>query len=108
MDPDSARAPGQRDQACSPDGRHIGGSIGIAITGTMLARNSKRRRPLLGANVTPYDPATQSMLAQMKGAFMAAGADAATATAAPTPRWRVCCSGRPRWSRSSASSSCSA
>jgi len=61
--------------------RNIGGSVGIAITGTMLARNSKATTALLSANVTPYDPATQSMLAQMKGAFMAAGADATTATA---------------------------
>ena len=61
--------------------RNIGGSIGIAITGTMLARNSKATAAILSANVTPYDPATQSMLAQMKGAFMAAGADATTATA---------------------------
>jgi MFS transporter, DHA2 family, multidrug resistance protein len=61
--------------------RNIGGSVGIAVTGTMLARNSKATTAILSANVTPYDPATQSMLAQMKGAFMAAGADATTATA---------------------------
>jgi len=30
--------------------------------------------------VTPYDPASQSMLYQLKAAFMAAGADAVTAT----------------------------
>jgi MFS transporter, DHA2 family, multidrug resistance protein len=61
--------------------RNIGGSVGIAVTGTMLARHSKATTAILSANVTPYDPATQSMLAQMKGAFMAAGADPATATA---------------------------
>lgn len=60
--------------------RNIGGSVGIAVTGTMLARNSRATTSILGSNVTAYDPATQSMLAQMKGAFMAAGADAATAT----------------------------
>jgi DHA2 family multidrug resistance protein len=60
--------------------RNIGGSIGIAATGTMLARNNQSTTALLGANVTPYDPASQAMLAQMKGAFMAAGADPATAT----------------------------
>src|SRR5262249_12763216 len=60
--------------------RNIGGSVGIAVTGTMLARSSRATTTILGSNVTPYDPATQSMLAQMKGAFMAAGADAATAT----------------------------
>src|SRR5437763_6035807 len=60
--------------------RNIGGSIGIATTGTMLARNNQSTTALLGANVTPYDPASQSMMMQMKGAFMAAGADAVTAT----------------------------
>jgi MFS transporter, DHA2 family, multidrug resistance protein len=60
--------------------RNIGGSIGIAATGTMLARNNQSTTALLGANVTPYDPASQALLAQMKGAFMAAGADAVTAT----------------------------
>jgi DHA2 family multidrug resistance protein len=60
--------------------RNIGGSIGIATTGTMLARNNQSTTALLGANVTAYDPATQSMLAQMRGAFMAAGADSVTAT----------------------------
>jgi DHA2 family multidrug resistance protein len=60
--------------------RNIGGSVGIAITGTMLARNSRATTAILSSNVTLYDPATQRMLAQMKGAFMAAGADAVTAT----------------------------
>ena len=60
--------------------RNIGGSVGIAMTGTMLARNSQSTTALLGRNVSAYDPASQSMLAQMKGAFMAAGADAVTAT----------------------------
>jgi DHA2 family multidrug resistance protein len=60
--------------------RNIGGSIGIAATGTMLARNNQSTTALLGANVTPYDPASQAMLAQMKAAFMAQGADAVTAT----------------------------
>ena len=60
--------------------RNIGGSIGIATTGTMLARNNQSTTALLGANVTVYDPATQTLLGQMRGAFMAAGADAATAT----------------------------
>src|SRR6185503_8813059 len=48
--------------------------------GTMLARNNQSTTALLGANVTAYDPATQTMLAQLRGSFMAAGADAATAT----------------------------
>ena len=60
--------------------RNIGGSVGIAVTGTMLARNQQAATALLGANVTPYDAASQSVLAQMRGAMMAAGVDAATAT----------------------------
>src|SRR5882672_7503762 len=60
--------------------RNIGGSIGIAITGTMLARNQQSTTALLGSNVTVYDPATQVRFAQLKAAFMAAGTDAVTAT----------------------------
>ena len=61
--------------------RNIGGSIGIAATGTMLARNNQTTTSTLGANVTAYDPATQTLFAQMRGAFMAAGNDIATARA---------------------------
>jgi DHA2 family multidrug resistance protein len=60
--------------------RNIGGSIGIAATGTMLARNTQATTSMLGSNVTAYDPATQTMFAQMRAAFMAAGNDMATAT----------------------------
>jgi DHA2 family multidrug resistance protein len=60
--------------------RNIGGSIGIATTGTMLARHQQALVSTLGTNVTPYSPATQSMFGQLRGAFIAAGADAATAT----------------------------
>jgi len=60
--------------------RNIGGSVGIAVTSTMLARNTQTTTSVLGSNVTSYDPAAQTMFAQLKAAFMAAGADAATAT----------------------------
>jgi MFS transporter, DHA2 family, multidrug resistance protein len=60
--------------------RNIGGSVGIATTGTMIARHNQSTTALLAANVTAYNPAAQSMLAQMQAAFMAAGADATTAT----------------------------
>jgi MFS transporter, DHA2 family, multidrug resistance protein len=60
--------------------RNIGGSVGIAVTGTLLSRHTQTTTSMLGSNVTPYDPASQSMLYQMKAAFMAAGADAVTAT----------------------------
>jgi DHA2 family multidrug resistance protein len=60
--------------------RNIGGSVGIATTGTLLARYQQATTQLLGSNVTPYDARSQAMLAQMRAAFMAAGADSVTAT----------------------------
>ena len=60
--------------------RNIGGSIGIATTGTMIARNQQRVTATLGEHVSAYDPATQTMFLQMRAAFMAAGSDAVTAT----------------------------
>ena len=60
--------------------RNIGGSVGIATTGTLLARHNQSTTALLGANVTIYDAASQSMLYQMRARFMAGGADAVTAT----------------------------
>jgi DHA2 family multidrug resistance protein len=35
---------------------------------------------LLGSHVNPYDPAAQAMFTQMRGAFIAGGADPTTAT----------------------------
>lgn len=60
--------------------RNIGGSIGIAMTGTMLARNQQTTTSILGSHVSAYDPATQATFARMRAAFMAAGADVTTAT----------------------------
>jgi len=60
--------------------RNIGGSIGIAMTGTLVARHQQAGIALLGSNVTALDPETQSLFAQMRAGFMAAGADAVTAT----------------------------
>ncbi len=60
--------------------RNIGGSIGIAVTGTLIARHSQAITATLGAHVTPYDPSSQSMFLQLRAAFMAAGADVTTAT----------------------------
>ena len=64
--------------------RNIGGSVGIAATGTMLARNSQRTTSMLGAHVSAYDPVSRSVFMQMRGAFMAAGADPATASSRST------------------------
>jgi DHA2 family multidrug resistance protein len=60
--------------------RNIGGSVGIAVTGTMLARNTQATTSLYGANVTALDPTSQSLFLQMRAAFMAAGSDVVTAT----------------------------
>jgi DHA2 family multidrug resistance protein len=60
--------------------RNIGGSVGIAVTGTMLARTQQATTTLYGANVTQYDETTRGILNQMQAAFMAAGADAVTAS----------------------------
>jgi DHA2 family multidrug resistance protein len=60
--------------------RNIGGSVGIAVTGTLLARHSQATTSTLGANVTMYDQASQSMFFQLRAGFIAAGADAVTAT----------------------------
>jgi MFS transporter, DHA2 family, multidrug resistance protein len=60
--------------------RNIGGSIGIAMTGTMLARHNQAITATLGANVTAYNPASQQLFAQLRAGFIAAGADSVTAT----------------------------
>jgi len=60
--------------------RNVGGGIGIAATGTMLARQSQSTAAVLGANVTAYNPAAQSMLAATREAFIRAGSDPVTAT----------------------------
>src|SRR5438876_846060 len=60
--------------------RNIGGSIGIAVTGTMIARNTQKVTATLGAHVSVYDFGPQQMFLRMRAAFMAAGADAVTAS----------------------------
>jgi DHA2 family multidrug resistance protein len=60
--------------------RNIGGSIGIAVTATMASRGQQATAVMMSSHVTPYDPQTQSLFAQARAAFLAAGSDAATAT----------------------------
>jgi DHA2 family multidrug resistance protein len=59
--------------------RNLGGSIGIASTTTMLARDQVRVATALGTHMTPYDTASQSRLQMLTNAFMSAGSDAVTA-----------------------------
>jgi DHA2 family multidrug resistance protein len=60
--------------------RNIGGSVGIAVTATLLQRHRQASAAQLGENISIYDPATQSMLAQLKSSMIASGSDAVTAT----------------------------
>src|SRR5471032_3377985 len=59
--------------------RNTGGSVGIAIMTTLLARNGQRHQNDLMANINDYNPAFQQMFAQLKAGFMA-HADPVTAT----------------------------
>jgi len=60
--------------------RNIGGSVGIAITATILQRQRVKIGSYMGENVSAFDTTTQTMLAQITGGLVAAGTDAATAT----------------------------
>jgi DHA2 family multidrug resistance protein len=60
--------------------RNIGGSIGIATTGTLVARHQQAIGSVYASNVTMYGPTSQAMFQQMRAGFMSAGADPTTAT----------------------------
>jgi MFS transporter, DHA2 family, multidrug resistance protein len=60
--------------------RNLGGSIGIAVTGTLLARKQQAYINVFGANVDPYSTAAQHAFEAARQGFLAAGADVATAT----------------------------
>ncbi len=60
--------------------RNLGGSIGIATTGTLLARKQQAFIGIYGANVDAYSPAAQNALESAKNGFLARGADITTAT----------------------------
>ena len=55
--------------------RNLGGSIGIAVTGTMLSRNTQAYVNVYGANVDVYSPATQRAFDAARGGFIAGGSD---------------------------------
>jgi DHA2 family multidrug resistance protein len=59
--------------------RNTGGSIGIAIMTTLLARNMQVHQAVLTTHTTPYDPAFQSMFEQIRNGFLAT-MDMTTAT----------------------------
>jgi MFS transporter, DHA2 family, multidrug resistance protein len=60
--------------------RNIGGSIGIAVTGTILQRQRQTTATLLGEHINSYDHTTQALLSQITNGMIAAGSDAVTAT----------------------------
>jgi len=60
--------------------RNIGGSIGIAIMTTFLARRSQAHQNHLVARITAGSPQTMEFLHGMKANFYAHGSDAATAS----------------------------
>jgi len=60
--------------------RNLGGGIGIATTGTLLARNQQEYVNVLGAHVTPFSPAAQASFEAARRGFIASGADPVTAT----------------------------
>jgi MFS transporter, DHA2 family, multidrug resistance protein len=60
--------------------RNLGGSVGIAVTGTILQRQRQVIGTSLGTHISAYDPLTQSMFEQIKNGMIAAGADVVTAT----------------------------
>jgi DHA2 family multidrug resistance protein len=61
--------------------RNIGGSVGIAITATILQRQRQATGTRLGEHISLFDPVTQSTLAQITSGLVAAGSDAVTASA---------------------------
>lgn len=51
--------------------RNTGGSVGIAIMTTLLARNSQVHQAILTTHTTQYDPAFQTMFEQIKNSLLA-------------------------------------
>ena len=60
--------------------RNLGGSIGIATTGTILARRQQEYINVMGAHVNPFSPAATGALDAAREGFIAGGADPVTAT----------------------------
>ncbi|AWN14885.1 DHA2 family efflux MFS transporter permease subunit [Salinisphaera sp. LB1] len=54
--------------------RNIGGSVGISLVTTWLARRGQYHHEVLASSVKPYDHQTQALLHQLTQHFMAAGA----------------------------------
>jgi DHA2 family multidrug resistance protein len=59
--------------------RNLGGSVGIAVTGTLLARKEQMYLNILGAHVTPYSDAARGATDTARQWFISRGADPYTA-----------------------------
>jgi MFS transporter, DHA2 family, multidrug resistance protein len=59
--------------------RNVGGSAGIAVGQTLLARGRQHYANILGAHVSAYSTIAQERLRQLQSAFAARGADPVTA-----------------------------
>ena len=60
--------------------RNLGGSIGIAVTGTLLVRKQQVYINVLGGRVDAYSDTARRTLEGMRQAFIAGGSDPVTAT----------------------------
>ncbi len=56
--------------------RNIGGSLGIAVSTTILARRQQMNTNLLGTHVHPFNPNATLLLGKLKSGFAAQGYDA--------------------------------
>jgi DHA2 family multidrug resistance protein len=59
--------------------RNLGGSVGIALSTTLLARRSQEHQAILTGNVHVWSPVVVAKLQKLTDYFMAQGADAYTA-----------------------------
>ena len=65
--------------------RNLGGSIGIATTGSLLARKQQEYFNVFGAHVDPYSPAAQNALESARQGFLAPAPIRRPRCSAPTP-----------------------
>ena len=59
--------------------RNVGGSVGIALTTTLLAQRSQYHQSTLVSHITPWDPETQERLTRWTSHFTTLGSDTFTA-----------------------------
>jgi DHA2 family multidrug resistance protein len=55
--------------------RNLGGSAGIAASSTLLVRHQQEFTSVLGANVTPYNPAAMAVFQAARARFLTLGGD---------------------------------